>query len=107
MDQDELLAHVPESKCLLPQPNASSQRCQQRVANECCLSYHHCIPSKAAILILLWTAVVGTLYYSFLGVAVAITNSNKGISISVYDSLTYICSLCICYDVLPTEWIHC
>ena len=92
MDQDELLAHEPESKCLLPQPNSvneSSQRHQQRVANKCCLSHHLCIPSKAAILILLWTAVVGTLYYYLLGVAVAITDSNKGISISVYDSLTY------------------
>ena len=92
MYQDELLAHVPESKCLLPQPNSvneSSQRHQQRVANKCCLSHHLCIPSKAAILILLWTAVVGTLYYFFLCVAVATTTSIKGINISVYDSLIY------------------
>ena len=50
-----------------------------------------CIPSKAAILIIIWTATIGILYNFLLGFAVAVTYSNTqtGISISMFDSLTY------------------
>ena len=50
-----------------------------------------CVPSKAAILIIIWTATVGMLHNIFLLLAVAITYSNTqtGISISMFDSLTY------------------
>ena len=53
---------------------------------------HLCLPSKAAILILLWTAVIGTLYYFVLGVAVLATDYNQQtthINIPLYDSIPY------------------
>ena len=50
-----------------------------------------CVPSKAAILIIIWTATFGLLYNILLTLAVAVTysNSQAGISISLFDSITY------------------
>ena len=50
-----------------------------------------CVPSKAAILIIIWTATVGMLYSFVLLIAVATTYSNirPGVSISIFDSITY------------------
>ena len=50
-----------------------------------------CVPSKAAILIIIWTATFGMLYNILLTFAVAVTysNSQAGISISLFDSITY------------------
>ena len=54
-------------------------------------SKHLCLPSKAAILILLWTAIVGAMYFIFMGLAIALqTNSSRiNSNISMYDSLPY------------------
>ena len=50
-----------------------------------------CVPSKAAILIILWTATAGMLYNIFLLAAAAVTYSNirPGVSISIFDSVPY------------------
>ena len=50
-----------------------------------------CVPSKAAILIIIWTATVGMLYSFVLLIAVAMTCSyiRPGVSISIFDSITY------------------
>ena len=50
-----------------------------------------CVPSKAAILIIIWTATIGMLYNFLLVTAVAITyyNIRPGVSISTFDSLIY------------------
>ena len=50
-----------------------------------------CVHSKAAILIIIWTATFGMLYNVLLTLAVAVTYSNSqvGISISLFDSITY------------------
>ena len=56
-----------------------------------CLCKALCIPSKAAILIIIWTATIGILYNFLLCAAVVVTCSTTqtGISISMFDSLTY------------------
>ena len=56
-----------------------------------CLCKALCIPSKAAILIIIWTATIGTLYNFLLDIAVAVTyaNTQAGINVSMFDSLTY------------------
>ena len=50
-----------------------------------------CLPSKAAILIIVWTATIGILYNFLLVIAVAVTyaNTQAGINVSMFDSLTY------------------
>ena len=50
-----------------------------------------CLPSKAAILIIIWTATIGILYNFLLVIAVAVTYSNTqaGINVLMFDSLTY------------------
>ena len=54
-------------------------------------SKHLCLPSKAAILILLWTAIVGTVYYTavYVGEILTITLSNPNISLTTFDFLPY------------------
>ena len=61
----------------------------QRKHHRFCQSF--CIPSKAAVLILLWTAVVGIAYYcamSFVVIAIH-TNPLTTASISVFSSVVY------------------
>ena len=50
-----------------------------------------CVHSKAAILIIIWTVTFGMLYNVLLTLAAAVTysNSQAGISISLFDSITY------------------
>ena len=90
-----VVAHLPsESSHLLVNTASedSSSLCQQKsVCISCPLLKHLCLPSKAAILILLWTAVVGTVYYAaiFAGALLTMSLSNPSISLSTYDSLPY------------------
>ena len=50
-----------------------------------------CVPSKTAILIIIWTATIGMLYNVILDIAMAMIYSNVqgGISTSTFDSLMY------------------
>ena len=54
----------PESTCLLDDTTNTDVSAAVLQRSNCCPSLQHvCIPSKAAILILLWTAIVGIMYY--------------------------------------------
>ena len=68
--------------CTIGQHKIARLRCR-------CLSKHLCLPSKAAILILLWTAIIGTLYYFFLSAPVFATDQTTHINIPLYDSIPY------------------
>ena len=89
------MAHPSESSRLLvntaSEEDSSPLQPQQKAAISCPPPKHLCLPSKAATLILLWTAIVGALYNIFLGLAVAleIFKSKYGTNFSVYDSLIY------------------
>ena len=92
--RQKLLSQVLESKVLLPNSNSTPRQQGLDCLRCTCPSKHLCLPSKAAILILLWTAVIGTLYYVALGAAVFATDYNNQtahniISISLYDSIPY------------------
>ena len=80
---------VPKSDSM----NVCTPRQQEQACLHCrYLLKHLCLPSKAAILILLWTAIIGTLYYFVLGAAVLATDYNQQtsyINISLYDSIPY------------------
>ena len=69
----------------------SSSPLQQKSVCISQLSKHLCLPSKAAILILLWTAVVGIVYYTAIYVGVILTTalSNPNISLTTFDFLPY------------------
>ena len=80
-----------ESRLLLD-INANSERVHIRnlsSTNVCPV----CLPSRAAIIIILWTFVVGLAYYAMISVAVVLVfdydQEQPTISISVYDSLPY------------------
>ena len=64
---------------------------QQRAAISYPPPKHLCLPSKAAILILLWTAIVGALYNIFMGFAAVeeISGSRINSRISIYEPLPY------------------
>ncbi len=91
----QVMANPSESSRLLvntaSEEDSSPLQPQKRAGISCPPSKHLCLPSKAAILILLWTAIVGAMYYVFMGLAVAleIFRSKSGINFSVYDSLLY------------------
>ena len=76
-----------ELRFLLPQPPTASGHFQRDA--KCC--QHVCLPSKAAIVIILWTAIVGTMYYFTLSVVVIAiyTNPLTATSIPEYASLLY------------------
>ena len=64
------IACLSESSCLLvdtAKGEDSSPLQQKSVCVLCPPSKHLCLPSKAAILILLWTIIVGALYHNFVG----------------------------------------
>ena len=90
-----MMAHASESTHLLvntaSEEDSSPLQPQQRAAISCPPQKHLCLPSKAAILIMLWTAIIGGIYYVFLGLAVIleIYKSKYGTNFSVYDSLIY------------------
>ena len=77
-----------EKRHLLPQTTHRSQQLQQKHA-WLCRSLH--LPSKAAILIILWTAIVGIMYYCALSIVVIAiyTNPLTTASISIFASLLY------------------
>ena len=82
-----------ESSCLLPPINdpLSSSRRQKKRDRFCT---HLCLPSKAAILILFWTAAVGTAYYTVLFASVTFIDgipitSTVGISQTVNGTTLY------------------
>ena len=91
------MAHPSESSRLLvntaSEEDSSPLQRQQRAAISCPPPKHLCLPSKAAILILLWTAIVGALYYIIMGSAAAIEihveRSRTNSSISIYEPLLY------------------
>ena len=88
------MAHKSQSTHLLVNTvseDPSSPLQQRSVCILCPPSKHLCLPSKAAILILLWTAIVGTMYYVFMGLAAVlqINDSQLNTNFSAYDSLPY------------------
>ena len=70
--------------------NSSSLQ-QKSVCSSYPPSKHLCLPSKAAIFILLWTAIVGTICYAviYVGAIPILTLSNPNISLTTFDSLPY------------------
>ena len=58
-----------------------------------CICKLLCVPSKAAILIIIWTATVGMLYSFLVHIAMVVTmsysNMQLEVSMSMFDSLTY------------------
>ena len=71
-----------------PSPRESPRR--QQESSTCCK--HFCLPSKAAILVIFWTAAVGIVYNSVLLVTVAVTDIeplSPDISISANYCLPY------------------
>ena len=89
------MAHPSESSRLLvntaSEEDSSPLQPQQRAAISCPPPKHLCLPSKAAILILLWTAIVGALYNMFMGFAAVeeIGGSRINSHISIYEPLPY------------------
>ena len=77
------MAHTSQSTHLLvntASEDPSSPLQQRSVCISCPLSKHLCLPSKAAILILLWTAIVRTMYYFFVGLAATLQITNSQIN---------------------------
>ena len=64
---------------------------QKSVCFSCPLSKHLCLPSKAAILILLWTIVVGVVYHNLLGFSslLVLSNPTPNAILSQYEPLPY------------------
>ena len=69
----------------------SSLQPQQRAAISCPPPKHLCLPSKAAILILLWTVIVGVTYYNLIGffAVVVLDIHQPNTTLSVYEPLSY------------------
>ena len=82
-----------ESTCLLVNTASEDSSPPQRksVCISCPPSKHLYLPSKAAILVLLWTVNAGATYYNLLGFSsvLAIENSRSGIILLEYDPLLY------------------
>ena len=87
------MADPPETCHLLVSTasEGSSPLQQKGVCISCPPSKHLCLPSKAAILILLWTATVGAIFNIFVGMAAVFQIDRTRIhsSISVYEPLPY------------------
>ena len=87
-----------ETQALLSRTSPSGNQhsplgvCLWRLSHRVYRLRYLCLPSKAAILILLWTAVVGAVNTTVIGAVVSEIDSNsliKGVSISISDSLPY------------------
>ena len=76
-----------ESRRLLDNNGDSSSRNRRR--KSCSLARDFCLPSKAAYLILLWTVVVGIIYYILLDIAIVKTYTAKRALVAIYESITY------------------
>ena len=91
------MVHPSESTHLLVntagEEDSSPLQSQQRACTSCPPPKHLCLPSKAATLILLWTAIVGAMYYTFMDSAAAIeidrSQINSRITIILYEPLLY------------------
>ena len=92
-----MMVHTSESSRLLvntaSEEDSSPLQPQQRAAISCPPPKHLCLPSKAAILILLWTAIVGALYNILIGLAaieeIDRSRINLNSRISIYEPLPY------------------
>ena len=90
-----MMVHASESSRLLvntaSEEDSSPLQPQQRAAISCPPPKHLCLPSKAAILILLWTAIVGALYNILMGFAAVeeLDGSRINSRISIYEPLPY------------------
>ena len=64
---------------------------QKRVCISCPPLKHLCLPSKAAILILLWTAIIGVMYHNVVGFSALLVLSNPAPNaiLSQYEPLPY------------------
>ena len=71
--------------------DSSSPLQQKSVCSSCPPSKLLCLPSKAAILILFWTAIVGAMYFNFVGFSAALVLSNQtpNVALSEYEPLPY------------------
>ena len=72
--------------------NFTLKVCFRRLSSTICQSRYLCLPSKAAILILLWTAVIGAVNTAVIGTIALVIDLNtltSGVSISLSDSLSY------------------
>ena len=77
-----------ESRRLLHSNGDSSSKNRRR--KFCSLAREFCLSSKATYLILLWTVVVGLIYYSLLKSVVGGVHINEtGSSAAIYESITY------------------
>ena len=56
-----------------------------------CLCKLLCVPSKAAILLIIWTATIGMLcnFLVLMATAMTFSNTHPGVSISMFESLSY------------------
>ena len=64
---------------------------QESVCISCPLSKHLCLPSKAAILILLWTIIIGAIYHYFVGLSAVLImiESHPNTVFTEYEPLPY------------------
>ena len=73
--------------------DCSTPRQQVSVCISCPSSRHLCLPSKAAILILLWTVIVGTMYHTLVGTSAFFVMifpvSNNPSSVHMYEPIPY------------------
>ena len=79
------------------------------VCISCPPSKHLCLPSKAAILILLWTIIVGATYHNLVGLSALLILSNP-INSQCYLVRIWASTIChtgYSHDVLSSEWVHC
>ena len=95
-----LVAHSSESCHLLvntANEDPSSPLQQKSVCISCPPSKHLCLPSKAAILILLWTIIIGAMYHNFVGFSAYLVMSNPHPTtiLSEYEPLP-----CVPYAIL-------
>ena len=89
-----LVARSSESSHLLvntANEDPSSPLQQKSVCISCPPSKHLCLPSKAAILILLWTTIVGAMYHNFVGYSayLVMSNPHPNTILSEYEPLPY------------------
>ena len=86
--------HAESSRLLVntaSEEDSSLQPQLQRACVSCPPPKHLCLPSKAAILILLWTVIVGVTYYNLIGFfAVLVLDIHQpNTTLSVYEPLPY------------------
>ena len=91
MVQSRLNRQQPVQREPLLSPLEDNKRCHESLQHwfrTYCLTKRLCLPSKAAILILLWTALVGVVYQQLRSTAVALIDNSEH-NASHYNSLCY------------------